>query len=157
MSGARQLAQEVGKLREQVRVLSRRQVLVVVLEGLREAPPGATALGDGRYARAIGGTRERRAAALEAVRTGVALPGKDDVLWCYRPGIAQFILLALTCREAAAFGARGDGKTGAIPGLMAWHADLHREAGHQLPVPWLGITDTFTSHEQKTIPSWQRG
>ena len=63
MSGARQLAQEVGKLREQVRVLSRRQVLVVVLEGLREAPPGATALGDGRYARAIGGTRERRAAA----------------------------------------------------------------------------------------------
>jgi hypothetical protein len=156
VSSGKGVAQRIERLRATVAQLARGHVLAVVLEGLTEPPPGGTLVGEHAYARVIGSTSERRAAVLEALRAGAALPSRDDVVWRYRPGIAEFIRLGLMAREAAAFGARGDGKTGAVPGLMAWHADLHREAGHALPVPWLGLTDTFTSHEQKTIPSWSR-
>jgi hypothetical protein len=160
VSVGRGVAQRIAKLAAEAERLARRQVLVVVLEVLTlldrlAPPPGGTLLEGIGYARAIGGTPEHRQRALAAVQSDAPLPA-DVVVWRYRPGVSELILKALTLAEAAGFGARGDGKTGAIPGLMAWHADLHREAGHALPVPWLGITDTFTSHEQKTVPSWSR-
>jgi hypothetical protein len=74
MSTARAIAQEVGKIREQVKAYMRRSVLGIVLEGLSEPPPGATALGNGEYARIIGGVPEHRAAALEALRNNGTLP-----------------------------------------------------------------------------------
>lgn len=99
MSGAREIAQEVGKLRGQVRALSRRQVLVIVLEGLQVPPPGGERVGaQGLYARAIGGTPEHRVAALDAIREGAALPGKDDVVWRYRRASRTFITGGLTLR-----------------------------------------------------------
>src|SRR5580765_3658831 len=122
MSTARAIAQEVRKLSEQAAALTRRHVLGIVLEGLSEPPPGGAALGKGEYARFIGGVPEHRAAALEALRGGGTLPAKDGVVWHYRPGIADFIRGGLTHREYAAFGARGDGKTGGVPAVMAWHA-----------------------------------
>lgn len=36
---------------------------------------------------------------------------------------------------------------------MIEHAQKHEEAGYDLPTTWMGITDTFESHKQKTIKS----
>lgn len=58
-------------------------------------------------------------------------------------------------QEIAIFGARGDRKTsGGFVGMIE-HARLHAEAGFNLPVKWIGVADTFTSHKAKTIPSLQ--
>lgn len=57
--------------------------------------------------------------------------------------------------EIACYGARGDGKTqGALIAMML-HAVRHDRAGFDLPTIWMGVTDTFESHKQKTIPSSQ--
>lgn len=63
-------------------------------------------------------------------------------------------------REMAIFGARGDGKTITALGVMIAHAQQHQAAGYPLPTKWLGVADTFASHEAKTHdsvrdPLWQ--
>lgn len=36
---------------------------------------------------------------------------------------------------------------------MIEHAQKHEEAGYDLPTTWMGVTDTFESHKQKTVKS----
>lgn len=36
---------------------------------------------------------------------------------------------------------------------MVLHSVRHEQAGFDLPTRWMGVTDTFESHKQKTIPS----
>lgn len=57
--------------------------------------------------------------------------------------------------EIACYGSRGDGKTiGWMVGAIE-HARQHFKAGYPLPVSWMGVTDTFTSHKLKTIRSFE--
>lgn len=62
--------------------------------------------------------------------------------------------------EILALGPRGEGKT--ISALIATicHAKIHEQKGFQLPVAWMGVTDTFNNHKEKTVeslkkPFWQ--
>jgi len=62
--------------------------------------------------------------------------------------------------EILALGPRGEGKTISALIAMAYHAKLHENAGFKLPVTWMGVTDTFNAHKEKTIesllkPFWQ--
>src|SRR3990167_6525599 len=59
--------------------------------------------------------------------------------------------------EEMIVGARGDGKTvGAFTGMLG-HAKRHEEHGYPLPVKWMGVMDTFRSHELKTHETVQEG
>lgn len=62
--------------------------------------------------------------------------------------------------EILALGPRGEAKTISTLIAMASHAKMHEQAGFTLPVPWIGITDTFNNHKEKTHeslkkPFWQ--
>lgn len=55
--------------------------------------------------------------------------------------------------EIACYGTRGDGKTQGALISQVLHAVRHQQEGFDLPTRWMGVTDTFESHKQKTIPS----
>jgi hypothetical protein len=55
--------------------------------------------------------------------------------------------------ELAIFGPRGEGKTWGAAGTMIVHAEQHHAAGYPLPTRWIGFTDTFESHKNKTLES----
>lgn len=57
--------------------------------------------------------------------------------------------------EEMIVGARGDGKTVGAFTAMLGHAKRHEEAGYPLPVKWMGVMDTFRSHELKTHETLQ--
>jgi len=150
----RALAGRIERLQDIVDARRRISALAIVVD-LPAAPSWATPIGRTRYARVIGGDKADRRRIVGMLSKGRVVPAGVVVLEYFR-GVSQLIALALSTPEAAGFGARGDGKTGAIPAIMALHADLHRETGHPLPVRWLGIADTYTSHAQKTVPSWEQ-
>lgn len=57
--------------------------------------------------------------------------------------------------ELFCFGPRGERKTSsAFVGMIA-HARRHLAAGFELPVMWMGVTDTFAAHKLKTVRSLQ--
>lgn len=58
--------------------------------------------------------------------------------------------------EVLALGPRGEAKTISALVAMAAHAKIHEERGYKLPVPWVGITDTFNSHREKTHDSLKK-
>lgn len=73
----------------------------------------------------------------------------------YKPTVLAFAQAVAKgqAREIMCVGTRGDGKTQGMFGAMLMHAAEHARLGYQLPVKWIGVTDTFASHKLKTIPS----
>ena len=74
------------------------------------------------------------------------------------PVASDFITAVATGKadEILALGPRGEAKTISALIAMGYHAKLHEQAGHPLPVPWIGVTDTFNSHKEKTHESLKK-
>ena len=74
------------------------------------------------------------------------------------PSTAGRYLAAIVTGQAsefALFGIRGDGKTIASLAAIVAHAQRHEQAGYPLPVPWMGVRDTFANHKLTTVKSLQ--
>jgi hypothetical protein len=86
---------------------------------------------------------------------------KAEISFAEQPVIAKFVQAIKDGgqypdrREIVCIGTRGDGKTiGEMVGTIE-HARVHHAMGFPLPVPWVGVTDTFTSHKLKTVKSFE--
>jgi hypothetical protein len=79
----------------------------------------------------------------------------DELTLAWTETVAAFIWAVAhgEADEIACFGTRGDGKTMGVLGAMIEHSRKHLEAGFKWPVHWIGVTDTFSAHEQKTLQS----
>jgi hypothetical protein len=84
-----------------------------------------------------------------------------DISFAEQPVVSAYVQAIMNggkhpeCNEIFGFGTRGDGKTiGVMCGMIA-HAQEHQRQGFSLPVPWMGVTDTFTSHKLKTVRSFE--
>jgi hypothetical protein len=75
------------------------------------------------------------------------------------PVISEFVKTIVTGSNAKfgteilCLGARGDGKTTGVLCAAPLHAVEHHNQGYPLPVNWMAVTDTFTSHKLKTVRS----
>ena len=68
-------------------------------------------------------------------------------------GMAAMMSAPGVVREMMCVGTRGDGKTIGVLAGMLGHAAAHHGKGFDLPVKWLGVTDTFSAHKAKTFES----
>jgi hypothetical protein len=158
----RAIVARLDKLEEQAAGLDRLAMVAFVLD-LPTCPDWAVPLDGTRCVRLIGGEEAARRRVLTRLRKAPDGDLEGVVRLEHRRVVSEFIALAVTgpAREVAAFGARGDRKTSGALAAMLLHADLHRAAGHALPVRWMGITDTFRNHLLKTCRTleapWWRG
>lgn len=58
--------------------------------------------------------------------------------------------------EYALVGIRGDGKTIGVLSAILAHAEVHRQQGFGLPVPWMALRDSGANHKVTTIESLQK-
>jgi hypothetical protein len=59
-------------------------------------------------------------------------------------------IVTAQANEYALFGIRGDGKTIASLAAIVGHAQTHEGYKFPLPVPWMGVRDTFANHKLTT-------
>jgi hypothetical protein len=153
------LSAALDRLEDAAARLLRVPALALVLE-LPSCPTWAEPIGSTRCVRLIGADAATRRRLLGQLRKGVTEPDGTVVL-SSRRGMSDFIaqVVAGPAQEVACFGARGDGKSwgGAIACLL--YADLHREAGHPLPVHVAVVAGTHAEHRAKLVrtleaPSW---
>ena len=159
------ITRRVEKLAELAESLGRRQVLAVVL-ARAPVPAWAEPVPDGRCVYLIGGDATQRAAVLDALRQGAALPAGVIVHdYTGKPGASRLIAEmnggagTANADEVAGWGARGDRKTSAA--LDGWLilADRHRAAGGALPFRVMVPTGSHTEHKLKLVrtlaaPHW---
>ncbi len=152
---SREIARRIEKLSELAATITKRQVLIIILER-DPAPPWAKALPRGRCAYLMGGDDALRAEALEALCTEATLP--DGVIfhdYTGKPGASRGIVEVVggdgmaNAAEVALWGARGDRKTSAALDALCILADRHRLVGEALPFRVMVPTGTHVEHKLK--------